>query len=103
MSSGTSAPSGGIGADPEVMAAIDRGNAVVFFDVALGEGNNTAELGRIKIELFVKDVSTGPLLIFSMTSTNTHCLKGFSSKDTGISQNRYLRPPFLSSFASARL
>ena len=45
------------GADPEVMAAIERGNAVVFFDVALGEGANAAELGRIKMELFVKDVS----------------------------------------------
>jgi hypothetical protein len=44
-------------ADPEVMAAIDRGNAVVFFDIGLGEGANTAELGRIKVELFVKDVS----------------------------------------------
>jgi hypothetical protein len=45
------------GPDPEVMAAIERGNAVVFFDVALGEGANSAELGRIKVELFVKDVS----------------------------------------------
>jgi hypothetical protein len=52
--SGTSAMGG---ADPEVMAAIDRGNAVVFFDIALGEGPNAAELGRIKLELFVKDVS----------------------------------------------
>lgn len=45
------------GPDPEVMAAIERGNAVVFFDVALGEGANAADLGRIKLELFVKDVS----------------------------------------------
>ena len=45
------------GADPEVMAAIERGNAVVFLDVALGEGANAAQLGRIKLELFVKDVS----------------------------------------------
>jgi hypothetical protein len=45
------------GADPEVMEAIERGNAVVFFDIALGEGTNAAELGRIKLELFVKDVS----------------------------------------------
>ena len=43
------------GADPEVMAAIDRGNAVVFFDIGLGAGANSAELGRIKLELFVKD------------------------------------------------
>lgn len=46
------------GPDPEVMAAIERGNAVVFMDVALGEGNNAVELGRIKLELFVKDVSS---------------------------------------------
>jgi hypothetical protein len=45
------------GADPEVMEAIGRGNTVVFLDVALGEGANAAELGRIKLELFVKDVS----------------------------------------------
>ena len=45
------------GADPEVTAAIERGNAVVFLDVALGEGANAADLGRIKLELFVNDVS----------------------------------------------
>ena len=47
------------GGDPEVLEAIEqRGNAVVFFDVVLGEGTNAADLGRIKLELFVKDVST---------------------------------------------
>ncbi len=45
------------GPDQEVMAAIERGNAVVFLDVALGEGANAADLGRIKLELFVRDVS----------------------------------------------
>lgn len=46
------------GPDPAVMEAIERGNAVVFFDVVLGaEGENAAPLGRIKLELFVKDVS----------------------------------------------
>eukprot|EP00523_Entomoneis_sp_CCMP467_P001193 CAMPEP_0168751712 /NCGR_PEP_ID=MMETSP0724-20121128/17980_1 /TAXON_ID=265536 /ORGANISM="Amphiprora sp., Strain CCMP467" /LENGTH=203 /DNA_ID=CAMNT_0008799875 /DNA_START=25 /DNA_END=636 /DNA_ORIENTATION=+ len=40
------------GPDPNVMQAIERGNAVVFFDVGLGEG---VVLGRIKLELFVKD------------------------------------------------
>jgi hypothetical protein len=49
-------------ADPEVVAAIERGNAVVFFDVALGDGEGAADLGRIKLELFVKDVS-GPLIL----------------------------------------
>ena len=46
-----------IGPDPAVKEALDKGNAVVFFDVALGEGENSAEVGRIKIELFVPDVS----------------------------------------------
>lgn len=45
------------GPDPDVMAAIDRGNVVVFFDILAGEGNNASDLGRIKMELFVKDVS----------------------------------------------
>eukprot|EP00980_Cylindrotheca_fusiformis_P015859 scaffold4637_cov128-Cylindrotheca_fusiformis.AAC.30 len=50
--------SGGMsGADPEVLAAIDRGNAVAFLDIGLGDGSNVAELGRIKLELFVRDVS----------------------------------------------
>lgn len=47
---------GGGGPDPAVMAAIERGNAVVFLDVALGEGESSSNLGRIKLELFVKDV-----------------------------------------------
>ena len=38
------------------MEAIERGNAVVFLDVALGEGAGAPVLGRIKLELFVKDV-----------------------------------------------
>jgi len=54
-------------ADELVRNAIDRGNDVVFFDVALGEGGggegttssnnnaNSADLGRIKMELFTKD------------------------------------------------
>lgn len=46
------------GPDPAVMEAIGRGNAVVFFDIALGaDGDDAIELGRIKLELFVKDVS----------------------------------------------
>ena len=39
------------------MEAIDRGNAVVFFDIMIGEGTQAVELGRIKLELFVNDVS----------------------------------------------
>jgi peptidyl-prolyl isomerase H (cyclophilin H) len=38
-------------ADPAVLDAITRGNAVVFFDVAL----ETTPLGRIKLELFVQE------------------------------------------------
>ncbi len=47
------------GPDPAVMDAIDRGNVVVFFDIEMGEpppGKSTP-LGRIKLELFAKDVS----------------------------------------------
>ena len=51
------------GPDPEVMEAINRGNKVVFFDVALGGGTEGPDgstdegkpLGRIKLELFVND------------------------------------------------
>ena len=53
------------GPDPAVLEAINRGNRVVFFDVALGGGGGNdgdAEggdegkpLGRIKMELFVGD------------------------------------------------
>ena len=61
MSSTTSNPAAptiptATGPDPAVMEAIERGNAVVFFDVALGEGPAAPVLGRIKLELFVKDV-----------------------------------------------
>ena len=49
------------GPDPAVMDAINRGNAVVFLDVVLGGGKEDLSggnpLGRIKLELFVKDVS----------------------------------------------
>ena len=48
-----------VGPDPTVMAAIERGNSVVFFDVALGEGGvaagGAADLGRIRMELFTND------------------------------------------------
>ncbi|OEU16640.1 cyclophilin type peptidyl-prolyl cis-trans isomerase [Fragilariopsis cylindrus CCMP1102] len=52
-----------VGPDPAVLAAIEKGNVVVFFDIALGESGggastnnaNSAELGRIKMELFTKD------------------------------------------------
>lgn len=51
------------GPDPAVMDAINRGNKVVFFDVALGGGTDAADgstddgkpLGRIKLELFAND------------------------------------------------
>ena len=49
------------GPDPEVIAAVEqRGNVVVFFDMVLGgeKTDGPADLGRIKLELFVKDVST---------------------------------------------
>ena len=71
ISEAMSATGGMGGADPEVLAAIERGNAVVFFDIALGEGQNTAELGRIKLELFVKDVSL--FISFASSSLLCHC------------------------------
>lgn len=44
------------GPDPAVIEAIEkRGNAVVFLDVALGDGDNAVNLGRIKLELFIND------------------------------------------------
>ena len=46
------------GPDPAVMEAIERGNAVVFLDVAVGANDDVATqqpLGRIKLELFMKD------------------------------------------------
>lgn len=51
------------GPDPAVMDAINRGNKVVFFDVALGGGTIAPDgsseegkpLGRIVMELFVND------------------------------------------------
>lgn len=45
------------GPDPAVMEAIERGNSVVFLDVALGDNAGAPLLGRIKLELFVQDVS----------------------------------------------
>ena len=45
------------GPDPAVMEAIERGNSVVFLDVALGDNAGAPLLGRIKFELFVQDVS----------------------------------------------
>jgi len=45
-------------ADPLVLQAIDKGNAVVFFDVSLvggSSGENEVPLGRIKLELFCAD------------------------------------------------
>ena len=44
------------GPDPAVMEAIERGSAVVFFDIAMGSDDQAVPLGRIKLELFVKDV-----------------------------------------------
>ena len=45
------------GPDHAVTEAIERGNKVVFFDVVLGADSksSTGDLGRIKLELFVKE------------------------------------------------
>lgn len=46
-----------LGPDPAVMDAIGRGNKVVFLDIEMGEPGKGTPLGRIKLELFVKEVS----------------------------------------------
>jgi len=52
----TAAGGGVVGPDPAVMEAIERGNAVVFLDVAVGADQaSSTPLGRIRLELFVKD------------------------------------------------
>ena len=50
--------------DPAVMEAVERGNVVVFLDVAMGEGDAAAPLGRIKLELFVKDVRAAIVVVY---------------------------------------
>mmetsp|Transcript_5134 Transcript_5134/g.9428 ORF Transcript_5134/g.9428 Transcript_5134/m.9428 type:complete len:199 (+) Transcript_5134:31-627(+) len=55
MATATATLSTTTGPDPAVMEAIDRGNAVVFMDIALGEGEGAAPLGSIKLELFTQD------------------------------------------------
>jgi hypothetical protein len=45
------------GPDDDVMKAVERGNVVVFFDIEMGEPDKSVPLGRIKLELFAKDVS----------------------------------------------
>ena len=63
------------GPDPNVMDAINRGNTVVFFDVSLGgtvDGMKGGKsLGRIKLELFVNDVSDDSIESFC----HTFCLE----------------------------
>lgn len=53
-----------LGPDPAVMAAIEKGNKVVFFDIEMGEIGKSTPLGRIKMELFVKEVSFSRLEFF---------------------------------------
>lgn len=46
----------GMGPNPAVTEALERGNVVVFFDVALGaDDESSTPLGRIQLELFAKD------------------------------------------------
>lgn len=71
-----------VGPDPAVLAAIEKGNVVVFFDIALGESGggastnnaNSAELGRIKMELFTKDC---PKTCEKYVIYQYYCLKEF--------------------------
>ena len=44
--------------DALVIDAINRGNVVCFFDISIGDAKTSgSDLGRIKFELFAKDVS----------------------------------------------
>ena len=66
------------GPDPYVMEAVKRGNIVVFFDVAMGESpNESGGLGRIKLELFVKDVSNSENLLLSDSFSNEELISSF--------------------------
>ena len=70
------------GPDPAVMEAIERGNAVVFFDVALGEAAGAPALGRIKLELFVKDVGesiSGIVLWYDVDQNKTQLILSYFS------------------------
>jgi hypothetical protein len=58
------------GPDPAVMEAVERGNAVVFLDVVLGEPPQEASLGRIKLELFAKDVRALFRVLYVLYSIN---------------------------------
>jgi len=77
-------------ADPNVLAAVERGNPVVFFDVSLGD--QEAVVGRIKMELFAQDCPktaenfrqfcTGEFLRFEQPTGYKNCtfhrvIKGF--------------------------
>lgn len=53
-----------LGPDPAVMAAIENGNKVVFFDIEMGEIGKSTPLGRIKMELFVKEVRILSMIFF---------------------------------------
>lgn len=57
-----------LGPDPAVMAAIEKGNKVVFFDIEMGEIGKSTPLGRIKMELFVKEVRYSRLTFFQWSS-----------------------------------
>ena len=65
------------GPDPAVMEAINRGNVVVFFDIEMGEPDNSTPLGRIKLELFVKDVSQSTVVAFHFDSMDFKSMRRF--------------------------
>jgi hypothetical protein len=66
------------GPDPAVMEAINRGSVCVFLDVVLGGGTEDksggSPLGRIKLELFAKDVSKPGSWCLSTSICNPHAM-----------------------------
>jgi peptidyl-prolyl isomerase H (cyclophilin H) len=96
------------GPDPAVMEAIARGNAVVFFDVAIGgggdegggsDGNGTTTattvpeavpLGRIKLELFAQDCPR-TCENFRQFCTGEHPLPGGTEQPAGYKGSAFHR------------
>ena len=94
------------GPDPAVMEAINRGNAVVFLDVVLGGGKEDKSksggnpLGRIKLELFVKDCPK-TCENFRQFCTGEFTSSQFNQQPTGYKGSTFHRviKDFVSSYA----
>lgn len=89
------------GPDPAVMDAISRGNVVVFLDIGVGDDENTRNIGRIKLELYIQDCPktaenfrqfcTGEHLINEQPVGYKNCLIHRVMKDFMIQGGDFLR------------